>query len=82
MHNVNSSGWNTEHEDFYESDPNACRACHGLNLEGTVLSETAADRVYLRDDEDDDDDDEDGSGQTITVVKGTAVSCDMCHEKP
>jgi hypothetical protein len=81
MHNVNSSGWNTEHEDFYERDPNACRACHGLNLEGTVLSETAADRNYLRD-EDDDDDDEGESGQTIYLVKGTPVSCDMCHEKP
>ncbi len=79
MHNVNSSGWNTEHEDFYESNPDACRACHGLNLEGTVLSETATDRIFLRDE---DDDDEGGSGQTITVVKGTAVSCDMCHEKP
>ena len=79
MHNVNSSGWNTEHEDFYERDPDACRACHGLNLEGTVLSETATDRIFLRDE---DDDDEGGSGQTITVVKGTAVSCDMCHEKP
>ncbi len=70
---------NTEHEDFYERDPNACRACHGLNLEGTVLSETAADRIFLRDE---DDDDEGGSGLTIQLVKGTAVSCDMCHEKP
>lgn len=78
MHNVNSTGWNTEHEDFYESNPDACRTCHGRNLEGTVLSETAADRDYLRDEDDDDD----GGGQTIHLVKGTPVSCDMCHEKP
>jgi len=80
MHNVNSTGWNTEHEDFYEDNPKACQACHGRNLEGTVLSRTAADRDYLRDE--DDDDDEGGGGQTIHVVKGTAVSCDICHEKP
>jgi len=49
MHNVNSTGWNTEHEDFYEDNPKACQACHGRNLEGTVLSRTAADRDYLRD---------------------------------
>ena len=81
MHNVNSRTWNLEHEDFYERDPNACRACHGVNLEGTVLSRTAADRVYLRDDEDDDDD-EGGGAQTINLAKGTEVSCNLCHEKP
>lgn len=73
MHNVNSSGWNLDHEDFYERNPNACRSCHGLNLEGTVLSQTAADRVLLRVD--------DGE-QSIHLSKGTAVSCDLCHEKP
>jgi hypothetical protein len=85
MHNVNSREWNLEHEEFYERNPAACQSCHGVNLEGTVLSETAADRVFLRDDEDDDDDDEDESsqgGQAINVAKGTAVSCDLCHEKP
>ena len=30
MRNVNSVGWNLEHEDFYEANPNACRSCHGL----------------------------------------------------
>ena len=79
MHNVNSRAWNLEHEDFYERNPSACQACHGRNLEGTVLSQTAADRVYLRDEEDDDDE---GGAQTISVAKGTAVSCDLCHGKP
>jgi hypothetical protein len=77
MHNVNSREWNLGHEGFYERNPNACRSCHGLNLEGTVLSQTAADRVLLRDD-----DDEGEGGQTISVARGTAVSCDLCHEKP
>ncbi|MEW8563545.1 MAG: cytochrome C, partial [Candidatus Thiodiazotropha sp.] len=75
MHNVNSRGWNLEHEDFYEDNPSACRSCHGLNLEGTVLSMTAADRTYLRDDDDDDD-------ETLFVAKGTEVSCTLCHDKP
>jgi len=85
MHNVNSQGWNLEHEDFYERNPDSCRSCHGLNLEGTVLSMTAADRVFLLDDDegdDDDGDDEGAGGQTINVSRGTAVSCDLCHEKP
>ncbi len=79
MHNVNSTGWNLEHEDFYEDNPKACQACHGQNLEGTALSQTAADRDYLRDDDDDDDD---GGAQTIHVARGTPVSCTLCHEKP
>jgi hypothetical protein len=73
MHNVNSEAWNLGHEDFYEKNPEACQSCHGVNLEGTVLSLTATDRVLLRDDD---------SSETINVAKGTAVSCDMCHEKP
>jgi len=73
MHNVNSEAWNLGHEDFYEKNPEACQSCHGVNLEGTVLSLTATDRVLLRDDD---------SNETINVAKGTAVSCDMCHEKP
>ena len=50
---------------------------------------TAADRVYLLDDEDeeeddDDDDDDDGhsGSNTISVSKGTQISCDLCHHKP
>ena len=73
MHNVNSEAWNLGHEDFYEKNPEACQSCHGVNLEGTVLSLTATDRVLLRDDD---------GNETINVAKGTAVSCDMCHEKP
>jgi len=73
MHNVNSTAWNLEHEDFYETNPAACQSCHGVNLEGTELSLTATDRVLLRDDD---------GGQTISVAKGTAISCDLCHEKP
>lgn len=73
MHNLNSTGWTLGHEDFYRSNPDACRACHGQNLEGTVLSRTAADRDYLRDDDGD---------NTIHLAKGTPVSCGLCHSQP
>lgn len=73
MHNVGSRRWNLNHEDFYKKNRAACEACHGLNLEGTVLSRAAADRTYLRDDDVD---------QVIHVARGTAVSCTLCHEKP
>ena len=72
MHNVNSSAWNLGHESFYERDPNACKACHGQNLEGTVLSRTATDRQYYRDDD----------GDKISVPEGTPVSCTLCHGYP
>jgi hypothetical protein len=84
MHNVNSSGWNLGHKDFYEPPVPvrpvmACHglswpvmACHGLNLEGTVLSRTAADRLLYRDDD----------GDNISVSKGTAISCTLCHGYP
>jgi hypothetical protein len=73
MHNVNSVAWNLGHEDFYDNNPAACQACHGLNLEGTVFSKTAADRDYLRDDDGD---------STIHLAKGTPLSCNLCHERP
>ncbi|MET0027774.1 MAG: cytochrome C [Candidatus Thiodiazotropha sp.] len=73
MHNVNSSSWNLNHGGFYERDPAACRNCHGQNLEGTVLSQTATDRDYLRDDD---------GNRTIHLAKGTPVSCTLCHGTP
>jgi len=72
-HNFNSTDWNLEHEDFYKQNPNACRACHGKNLQGKVLARTATARDFLRDDDGD---------RTIHLARGTPVSCDLCHEKP
>jgi hypothetical protein len=72
MHNVNSDAWNLNHEDFYERNPNTCKGCHGQNLQGTVLSRAATNRVYLRNDD----------GGTISVARGTPVSCTLCHEYP
>ncbi len=49
----------------------ACEACHGLALEGTVLSRAAADRTLFGDD-----------NRTVSVPKGAQVSCTLCHENP
>ncbi len=72
MHNVNSSAWNLEHEDFYERDSASCKTCHGADLNGTVLSRTATDRSLLRDDD----------GDRIFFARGTPVGCGDCHSKP
>jgi hypothetical protein len=55
------------HENLAERNPNACRACHGQNGEGTVLSRTAADRDFR------------GMEDGGLVAKGTPVTCTMCH---
>jgi len=73
MHNVGDARWNEDHEDFYKRDPASCRACHGLALNGTVLSKMATDRVLSTDDD---------GRKTITLAKGTLVACDTCHEMP
>jgi PKD repeat protein len=43
---------------------NACRACHGQNGEGSVLSRTATDRNLP---------------DVGNVAKGTPITCTMCH---
>ncbi|EGW54728.1 hypothetical protein [Candidatus Endoriftia persephonae] len=73
MHNVNSSSWDLGHEDFYRRNPNACKACHGNDLNGTVLSRAAADRDYQSDDD---------GGRTVHVSKGTEIGCTLCHARP
>ena len=75
MHPVSDPDWTHNHEDFLEhNSKDSCRACHGLNGEGTVLARTADERVLESKEEQ-----PDGS-KTITLSKGTLVSCDLCHE--
>ena len=71
MHNVGDSRWNKDHDKFFEQNPDACKACHGTSLQGTVLSKLTKDRVLETDD----------SGN-IQLVKGTEVACNLCHEMP
>jgi hypothetical protein len=56
------------HPHMAEIDPNACRACHGRNGQGTVLSKASANRTFTVE------------GGQVTLTKGQAVSCTLCHE--
>ena len=68
MHPVADATWTVGgHGSLYRSDPDGCRACHGADLAGTVLSRAAADRSF------------DLPGRTVAIVKGTRVSCTQCH---
>jgi len=69
MHPVNDPLWNKDHGDMAEHNKDRCRACHGRNGEGTVLSRVAADRTLQTDEK-----------GPIDLAKGTKVSCDLCHE--
>lgn len=51
-----------------EDNPDACRACHGRNGEGTVLSRAAIDRIL------------DNENETITIQQYEPVNCTHCHE--
>ena len=70
------------HEDLAERDKNACRACHGRNGEGTVLSRAAVDRSFVIEEC------EQGTlcpnreveNFQVSLKRGQPVTCLMCHE--
>ncbi|MET0065220.1 MAG: PKD domain-containing protein [Candidatus Thiodiazotropha sp.] len=69
MHPVGNTRFsNGGHENFAENNRNACRACHGRNGEGTVLSRAATDRTLSNE------------GRTVSISKGEMVTCTHCHE--
>ena len=68
MHPVGNTRFsNGGHESLAERNKDACRACHGRNGEGTVLSRAAADRALSNE------------GRTVNVAKGEPVTCTLCH---
>jgi len=68
MHPVGNTRFSAGgHEDLAEHNGNACRACHGLKGEGTVLSRAAADRTLST---------EHGS---VRIAKGQRINCSLCH---
>ena len=72
-HGMHPVGANTdfadhEHDSLAEDNPNACRACHGNNGEGSVLSRAAERRDFR--------DLEDGG----IVERGEPVTCFECHD--
>ena len=70
MHPVNDATWTRNHSDFAESRLDSCRACHGLHGEGTALSRVAANRTLAASE----------GTRTVTLLQGTPVRCDTCHE--
>ncbi len=83
MHPVGGTRFaNGGHEDLAERNPDACRACHGRNGEGTVLSRVATSRIFTisecengtlcpgREDK----------NFEVILRKDTQVSCNMCHK--
>jgi hypothetical protein len=83
MHVVGGSNFaDGGHEYIAKSDPDACRACHGRDGEGTVLSRAATDRSFLIE--------ECKKGTLcpgeevkdfrVNLAEGEPVTCVMCHE--
>ncbi len=73
MHPVNDNRFTDGgHGNLAENNREACRACHGPNGEGSVLSRVAADRVFTNIED----------VGTVRFAKGTPVRCDTCHDNP
>ena len=72
MHPVGDTSFSRGgHEHMAEHNPDACRACHGLHGEGSVLSRAATDRILTSDDD---------KSSSIALTKGDRVSCTLCHK--
>jgi hypothetical protein len=70
------------HEEIAEDNANQCRACHGNNGEGTVLSRVAVSRSFFIEECENGTlcpGDEQEPFQ-VKLAMGTQVSCNMCHE--
>ena len=83
MHPVGGTRFaNGGHEELAERNPDACRACHGVNGGGTVLSRVAADRSFTIGECEGGTLCPGGEARNVTVHlrKGTQVSCNLCHE--
>lgn len=74
MHNVGDQRWafneDSGHPAFYKKSPNECKACHGLDLKGTVLSKAAANRSWQTE------------WGPVEVSKGQPIGCFTCHNGP
>ena len=72
MHNVNDMRWvKPRHGQLFERQYRNCQSCHGVDLQGSPLSRTAADRIFRIEDD-----------QIVRIPKGTAVHCHFCHRQP
>ncbi len=72
MHPVGNTSFSAGgHEKLAEKNKDACRACHGKNGEGSVLSRVAVDRTLTKDEH---------GNNTIHLAKGEPVTCNLCHK--
>ena len=78
MHPVGERRWNNSHKELQKEQGAAvCKACHGPDGKGTVLSRTFNDRTFeckergtlCR-----------NSDDRITVARGTPIGCVECHK--
>ena len=79
MHPIGSAGEKFaggDHEELAKNNPDACRACHGQNGEGTVLSAMAQDRVL----ECDDSTAFCPNGNSVLFPNDHEVGCTECHD--
>lgn len=73
MHDISAKWAKDQHGDVASNQGIAsCRACHGSNLRGTVLSRTQADRAFPLGSE----------FGTKTFFEGANVTCFACHNGP
>jgi hypothetical protein len=71
LHPVGATSFaNGGHESLARQNRDACRACHGANGEGTVLSKAAVARTLS------------AEGRQVKLTAGQLVSCNLCHGNP
>ncbi|MBI5433525.1 MAG: hypothetical protein HZA52_11910 [Planctomycetes bacterium] len=71
LHNVGDPRFVQNHGSFFAADHALCKACHGVEFEGTVLSRAHAERSF-----------ELAPGRVVHLAKGRMVDCGFCHAKP
>ena len=69
MHPVGQD-WNNRHEDAAEDNSGQCRACHGADYRGTVLSRALGDRIVNT------------KWGTKDFWQGFQIGCYTCHNGP
>lgn len=71
LHNVNDGRWLDEnHGGFYNQNKAGCKACHGLDLLGTVLAAMPTARTFAIE------------GGQVSYARGDRVACNRCHGRP
>lgn len=76
MHVVNKLNWIQNHGPSAQDHTDECKACHGLQGEGTVLSRAATHRSFTFTL------DPTGTAEskTVTFARGETIDCAQCHQ--